>query len=1010
MFRQAFSQPAQIQCTRLSKLAAITNQTLRHAKQGLGALACLAIAACGGGGGGSSTPAPTPPTPPSNEAPVASFSLSSTSGNAPLVVTFNGAGSSDSDGDITSYAWDFDEAGATAIGSNAAHTYSDAGTYNVQLTVTDNDGATNSSTRSITVNTSTGTATLSGTITILSSSAIDADVHDRLTIGGNNNSFANAQVLPLPVTLGGFANLPNTGVDTGNLFAGGDPGDFYQLNFSGNETILLTIAEADADLDMRLYDASQTLVEASLGTDRTEAIEVTTAGSYFIEVFSVLGASNYILNVGQNLTGNQVQNTQPARISDAFVSGDVILQHKTIDQTKSVATNSTNINRAQLHSQYGLIASSGNGAVELTKLAPRLQSQNAGAQRLPTDLPSGANASSETLLRHDTLMQVKRINRGAGNALAEVNLLRKPTAIPNDSFYNRQWHYENINLPTAWDTTTGSSNVIVAVVDTGVLTQHPDLTNQLVPGYDFISDANRANDGNGIDNNPNDPGDNSFGGSSSFHGTHVAGTIAAQTDNNLGVAGVAWESRIMPMRALGIDGGTNFDVIQAMRFAAGLANDSNTIPANRADIINLSLGSEFSSQAEQATITEIINAGVIVIASAGNESSSLPSYPAAYQGVISVSATTISNTIAGYSNTGTTIDVAAPGGSTSTDLNGDGIGDGVVSTIGDDGGGSVQFSYAALQGTSMAAPHVAGVAALMKAVHPTLTPTEFNNALLAGDLTDDLGSAGRDNSFGNGLINAQKSVLAAQAIANGNGSNPGPILSASASSLNFGTSGTNLTWTLQNIGTETLTVSNTSSDETWASVAAQNVDGDGLGDYQVSVDRSGLPDGSYSATITATSNSNNLTLRVLMQVSSVLPSADAGLHYVIVVDENGNSDVPADVVRVNNGTYSFSIPNVPFGEYELFGGSDSDDDNFLCDGGEACGAYGTLDSPDRVSVNGDIGGLDFNTTFRTTLGALAASADSATEVEPQNGIAINKPAAESTAEDGVSKSKGAADD
>lgn len=972
--------------------------TARHLHHSLLIFACLSLTACGGGGGGGSDPEP-PPTPPSNQAPVASFSLSSTSGNAPLLVNFDASNSSDSDGEVISHAWDFDEAAATAIGPNAQHTYSDAGSYNISLTVTDNDGTSTSTTRTLTVSASAGTATLSGTISILSSSAIDADVNDRLTTGGDNNSFANAQALPLPVTLGGFANLPNSGVDTGNLFASGDPGDFYQLNFSGNETILLTIAEGDADLDIRLYNASQVLVDAGLGTGRTEAVQVTSPGSYFIEVFSVLGASNYVLNVGQDLTSNQFTSSLPSRISDAFVSGDVILQQATANRTP-----------AQLRSQFGLAAASTSGAVELARLMPILQSQTTSTQSSPSNLPSGATASADALLRHRTLMQVKRINREAGTEVAEVNLLRQSTAIPNDSFYNRQWHYENINLPTAWDTTTGSNNVIVAVVDTGVLTQHPDLTNQLVAGYDFISDATRANDGDGIDSNPNDPGDNSFGGSSSFHGTHVAGTIAAQSDNNLGVAGVAWQSRVMPMRALGVNGGTNFDVIQAMRFAAGLSNNSNTTPPQPADIINLSLGSEFSSQSEQATITEIINTGIIIVASAGNSSSSLPSYPAAYDGVISVSATTISNTLAGYSNTGTTIDVAAPGGSTNTDLNGDGIGDGVVSTIGDDGGGNVQFSYAALQGTSMAAPHVAGVAALMKAVHPALTPTEFNNALLSGDLTDDLGSAGRDDDFGYGLINAQKSVVAAQGIANGNGSNPGPILSASASSLNFGTTGTALTWTLQNIGTDTLTASNLTSDETWATVSEQNVDANGLGDYQVNVNRTGLPDGTYSATIMATSNSNNLSLRVLMQVSSVIPSADAGLHYVIVVDDAGNSNVAAAVVQVNNGVYSYSISNVPFGEYELFGGSDSDDDDFLCDGGEACGAYRTLDSPDSISVNGDISGLDFSTTFRTTLGALAAGANNGADNNgnqtEEPGIAMRKPDSITTA----NKSTGNAND
>ena len=420
-----------------------------------------------------------------------------------------------------------------------------------------------------------------------------------------------------------------------------------------------------------------------------------------------------------------------------------------------------------------------------------------------------------------------------------------------------------------------------------------------------------------------------------------------------------------------------------------MSNDSGTVPAQRADVINLSLGSSFSSQSEQDVVNEVRATGVFVVASAGNESSTLPSYPAAYDGVISVSATTISNSLATYSNTGSTIDVAAPGGYNATDLNGDGIGDGVVSSMGDDGAfGPVQFGYTALSGTSMAAPHVAGVIALMKAVHPDLTPAEFDTALLAGDLTDDLGTPGYDESYGHGLINAHKAVVAALALANGQGTDPGPVMSASASTLNFGAFGTLLDFTLQNVGTGTVTVQNITASEPWLSYQSSSVDANGMGDYEILVDRSAITvDGTYGATLTIDSDANDISVNIIMQVSSVNLTADAGLHYIILVNADDTSVLPATVLTVDNGVYEFVIGNVPTGQYRLFAGTDSDDDDFLCDTGEACGAYRTLDSPDVLNVNGDMSGLDFISGFRNILSALAP----ATSARSERGISVKKP-------------------
>ncbi|MHC4452868.1 MAG: S8 family serine peptidase, partial [Planctomycetota bacterium] len=370
---------------------------------------------------------------------------------------------------------------------------------------------------------------------------------------------------------------------------------------------------------------------------------------------------------------------------------------------------------------------------------------------------------------------------------ADLNHLRRATATPNDELYVSQWHYPLINLPQAWDVTTGTSDTLVAVIDTGVVRGHPDLEGSLPTeegnGYDFISSASSANDLDGIDPDWNDEGNPSDAIlASSFHGTHVTGTIAAATNNQEGVAGINWNAQIMPLRVLGRGGaGSAFDIQQAVLYAAGLPNDSNTLPDRRADIMNLSLGGSGSSQAEQQIYTMARDAGVIIVAAAGNESSPVPSYPAAYDGVVSVSAVGPTKELAPYSNFGNSVDVAAPGGDMSEDLDGDGQLDGVLSTLSQDFF-LFPYIYDYYQGTSMASPHVAGVASLMKGLNPDLTPAGFDALLVSGELTDDLGASGRDDRYGHGLINAIKAVTA--------GGGPGPVdpeLVVTPRALNFGT-------------------------------------------------------------------------------------------------------------------------------------------------------------------------------------------------------------------------------
>ena len=294
----------------------------------------------------------------------------------------------------------------------------------------------------------------------------------------------------------------------------------------------------------------------------------------------------------------------------------------------------------------------------------------------------------------------------------EPDFIAQASLAANDEFFTAgyQWSLGTIQAPAAWDYTTGASSIIVAVLDTGVDYQHPDLQGKLLGGYDFVNSDSNPSDDNG-------------------HGTGVSGLIASSTNNSTGMAAVAWGTPVLPVKVLDAAGsGSHSAIAKGINYAADQG----------ARVINLSLGGTSSSSTLQSAVDYAWNKGAVIIAAAGNNGNSTPVYPAACANVVAVSATNSADLRPSWSNYGTYVDVAAPG-------------ENILSTY--------RGTYYYLSGTSFSSPITSGVAALMVSVSPGLTNTQVVDLLQKN--SDDIGATGYDPEYGHGRINAYRAVTAA---------------------------------------------------------------------------------------------------------------------------------------------------------------------------------------------------------------------------------------------------------
>lgn len=556
-------------------------------------------------------------------------------------------------------------------------------------------------------------------------------------------------------------------------------------------------------------------------------------------------------------------------------------------------------------------------------------------------------------LKLGTLDLIERLNSSPEVKYAEPNYISRTMAVPNDPLWNLQWHYPFVNFPAAWEITKGDPNLVVAVIDTGAKFAHPDLSSRLTGGqYDFIDDPQNSGDGDGIDGSAEDPGDDPM--SPSYHGTHVAGTIGAATNNGIGVAGGNWNSPIMMLRTCGLIGCLTFDNMQAARFAAGLPNVSGMVPGQAgpqgattpASVINMSLGSQRPcSQFEADNLGQVMGQGVSVVASAGNDNTSDPASPASCPGVISVLALARTGKKAPYSNFGPTITVSAPGGDLST-----GFFDGVLSTFWDRAADAPDYTF--YQGTSMAAPHVTAIVSLMLSVNPALSPPQVKQILETTAV--DLGPPGKDDQSGFGQVDALAAVAAAAGAELSD-----PILFVNTSLLDFGNDLTSLEVVVQNVGGGTLTVNSitpsTDSGGAWLSVNQSPTGGvvpeGASASFFAHVDRSGLADGEYTGQIQIMSNGGSTNIDVQMLVG-LPPIIDVGDIAVIAIEPRTFMTIGgASVGAADSYAYRFQVPA---GEYNILAGTDEDGDSIICEDADLCGWFPVSNSPSDVLVRAGI--------------------------------------------------------
>ena len=808
-----------------------------------------------------------------------------------------------------------------------------------------------------------------GEVTLNGNLIIDSDVPNKAFSFLSNNQSSEAQPAFSPVTIIGYAGEHIS--DEGEYTY--DPLDVFVLNVEDTTiNISLYQTNSSADLDIFIYDEADLSSPVSFSANLTsfESLSFNGSGIYYLVVDSDMSArgSKYAMVIAER--------DEESTTNTIIDTGEFLIKAK---QDSELYSN----NSWESQNQFRDIFKSIPKEEEIIKVKPDYENieniLNKSYLKMKVSNEFQLDLELVTELRKIKTLQQLRIK--FPGYLLDLNHVYFPDADPEpfspDPFYDEyQWNLRQINTKEALDLVgQDTKDIVVAVLDSGAPTEDSfayQNSSFVDDGYDFVSDTDSSFDGDGLDDDPTDPdfqpvqSDGEIFGS---HGSHVATTISAKNDGNE-INGLAVKT--LPLRVCGSDrsenggGCSSYDQLQAFYYLQGKNNDSGEVYDADAygdvEIINMSLGGGGNNQIICNEIVNLKNAGIFVVASAGNEGNSAIRFPASCEYAFSVSSTKYDEQLSTFSSFNDYVDIAAPGGQVSEDLDGNEIGDGILAysfkNSSHDGN-----DYKGLQvynGTSMAAPHVSGYFGLIKYLDSDITFDELDLLLKSGQLTKDIGLPGKDDLFGHGLMDMYKG-LSLLTTGVDFASLAYPRLSPGKVFMGYALE--DKTFEITKVGDGNLEITNIDIQDINGVLTyeASDVDIDGFGTYKALINRTNLSDGSFVSLIKFSfSNDTHASIPVLYASGESKEKETVDQLWICAVNDD-DEIIPCDVMQMERGVASFRIREVPNDTYTQVFACTTLADNLsfnnsgICGPGDLRGEYKganfTVDGSDVTDIN-----------------------------------------------------------